>query len=251
VLEFASYVSSLNSFKRSPSNPKTDCSRCWTTHGLVFLSWMTTRYGNNYHVKANKMQTSYFTGIAMQGMEEEMAVLQRIMSSDSMTADRIRLIDKAYLAKADALELLHSQLGHLPYSHIEMMIRQGIIKGITLDRKTLKALKQERCWVCMRAKGTDAPHNGHIPTASNAWVNFQTALTAMFDQASLCSNNYMMVIIDTKKKYVWDYYHKTKDEAYDTMCKWPEHEIRLHRGRESSNFEITLFSDRGKLTLRR
>ena len=80
----------------------------------------------------------------MQRMKEEMVVLQRVMGSDWMTAARIRLINKADLAKTDALELLHSQLGHLPYHRIEMMIRQGIIKGITLDRKALKALKRER-----------------------------------------------------------------------------------------------------------
>ena len=59
----------------------------------------------------------------------------------------------------------------------------------------------------MRSKKTDA---GHIPVASSAWVNFQTDITAMFDQASLYGNNYMMVIIDTKSKYVWNINSKLK-----------------------------------------
>ena len=112
------------------------------------------------------------------------------------------------------------------------MIAKGIIKGMTLDNKTLKALKREKCHVCMRSKNTDAAHNGHIPVGSTAWVNFQTDITAMFDQASLYGNKYMMVIIDTKSKYVWDYYIKTKDQVYEKICEWLEKEVGLHRGRE-------------------
>ena len=39
----------------------------------------------------------------------------------------------------------------------------------------------------------------------------------MFDQASLYGNKYMMVIIDTKRKYVWDYFIKTKDQVYEKI----------------------------------
>ena len=199
-----------------------------------------------YYVKASRLRANYFAGIAIQGMEEEIAVLMEEKGASWVTNEKIGLIHKAYLAKADAMELLHSQLGHMPYPRIERMIRRGIIKGVTLDKKTLKALQRERCHVCMRSKKTDAAHNGHIPVASSAWVNFQTDITAMFDQASLYGNNYMMVIIDTKSKYVWDYYLKTKDEAFDKICEWLEKEVGLHRGRESANYEITLFSDQGE-----
>ena len=40
-------LTSFNSSMRSTSNPKTDCSRCRTTHGSVFSIWMTMSYGNN------------------------------------------------------------------------------------------------------------------------------------------------------------------------------------------------------------
>ena len=65
---------------------------------------------------------------------------------------------------------------------------------------------------------------------STAWVNFQTEITAIFDQASLYVNNYMMVIIDTKSKYVY-YFIKTKDQVYEKICEWFEKEVGLHRGR--------------------
>ena len=139
----------------------------------------------------------------------------------------------------------------MPHSRIEMMIGKGIIKGMTLDNKNDKALKREKCHVCMRSKNTDAAHNGHIPVGSTAWVNFQTDITAMFDQDSLYGNMSMMVIIDTKSKYVWDYFIKTKDQVYEKICEWLEKEVGLHRGRKSANYEITLFSDQGRRLRRR
>ena len=54
--------------------------------------------------------------------------------------------------------------------------------------------------MCMRSKKTDAAHNGHVPGASSTWVNFQTDITAMFDQASLYGNNHMLVIIDFTRR---------------------------------------------------
>jgi len=97
-----------------------------------------------YYVKASRLRANYFAGIAMQGMEEEIAMLMKEKGASWVTDERIGLIHKAYLAKADAMELLHSQLGHMPYPRIERMIRGGIIKGVTLDKKTLKALQRER-----------------------------------------------------------------------------------------------------------
>jgi GAG-pre-integrase domain len=74
-------------------------------------------------------------------MEEEIAMLIKEKGAS--------WVHKAYLAKADAMELLHSQLGHMLYPRIERMVRRGIIKGVTLDKKTLKALQRERCHVCI------------------------------------------------------------------------------------------------------
>ena len=83
-------------------------------------------------------------------------MLAKVIRLNWLTEERLGHIHQAYLAKADALELLHSQLGHLPYSRIEVMIGKGVIKGMTLDNKTLQALKREKCHACMRSKNTDA-----------------------------------------------------------------------------------------------
>ena len=77
-------------------------------------------------------------------------------------------------------------------------------------------------------------------------VNFSTDLSAAFDRPSLYGNFYQMVIIDNKSKYVWDYYLKSKDQAFDKIKEWLENEIGLLRGRDNSNYEIVLFSDNPK-----
>ena len=79
-------------------------------------------------------------------------MLMKKKGASWVTDEKIGLIHKAYLAKADAMELLHSQLGHMPYPRIERMIRRCIIKGVTLDKKTLKALQREREVSCVYEK---------------------------------------------------------------------------------------------------
>ena len=177
----ASYVTGFNSSKKSHLSTRIDSSKSRTSNEEEVLL-------EQYQMKASKVRANYFVGVAIQGMEKEVAMLAKVMGSDWLTDERLGLIHQAYLAKADALELLHSQPGHMPYSRIEIMIAKGIIKGMSLDNKTIEALKREKCHVCMRSKNTDAAHNRHIPVGSNAWVNFETDITAMFDQASLYGN---------------------------------------------------------------
>ena len=62
-------------------------------------------------------------------------MLAQVLRSDWLTDERLGLIHQAYLAKADALELSHSQLEHMPYSRIEVMLGKGVIKVMTLDDK--------------------------------------------------------------------------------------------------------------------
>ena len=61
----------------------------------------------------------------------------------------------------------------------------------------------------------------------------------------------MMVIINKNSKYMWDYFMKTKDQVYEKICEWLEKEVGIHRGRDSANYEITLFSDQGRRLRRR
>jgi hypothetical protein len=96
-----------------------------------------------YYAKTSRLRANNFAGIAIQGTEEEIAMLIKKKAAIWVTDQKIRLIHKAFLAKADAMELLHSQLGHMPYQRIKRMIRRGINKEMSLSKKTLKALQRE------------------------------------------------------------------------------------------------------------
>jgi hypothetical protein len=180
--------------------------------------------------KSMAMRSEYIRGVTSEAMLEQVRVLTEENGEAWMTEERQDGIVGAYLARADALELLHIRLGHMPYQRIERMIRRQIIKGYKLDSKTLKALLRERCDVCIRSKKVDAPHKGQLPLPKTPLVNFSTDLSAAFDRPSLYGNIYQMVIIDNKSKYVWDYYLKSKDQAFDKIKEWLENEIGLLRG---------------------
>ena len=50
-------------------------------------------------MKASKMRANYVVRDAIQGMEEEVAMLASVMGSDWLTEERLGLIHMAYLAK--------------------------------------------------------------------------------------------------------------------------------------------------------
>ena len=93
---------------------------------------------------------------------------------------------------------------------------------------------------------TDSAHTGSLPVPDEAWRWFSTDLSAKFNTMSIHGNYYQMAIIDVKTKYVWDYCLETKDQAFEKIQEWLECEIKLLRGRDSSGFEVVLFSDMGE-----
>jgi GAG-pre-integrase domain len=114
-------------------------------------------------------------------MLEQVRMLTEENGESWMTEERQDGIVGAYLARADALELLHIRLGHMPYQRIERMIRRQIIKEYKLDSKTLKAVLRERCDVCICSKKVDALHKSQLPLPKTAWVSFSTDLSAVID----------------------------------------------------------------------
>ena len=77
-------------------------------------------------------------------------------------------------------------------------------------------------------------------------ASYITDLSAKFAHPSIYGNIYQIAIIDTKTKYVWDYYLKTKNQCFECIQEWLEGEVQTMRGRTKGDFEITLFSDLGE-----
>jgi transposase InsO family protein len=99
--------------------------------------------------------------------------------------------------------------------------------------------------VCIRAKATDSNHTGKLCVPDDTWEQFSVDLSAKFEKRSIHGNCYQMAIIDVKSKYIWDFYLKTKDQVYPKLKEWLETETAAHLGRNPSEFEIVLFSDKG------
>ena len=78
--------------------------------------------------------------------------LKTHLGTHSLTDKRREECVQTYVAKAEALEILHMQLGHLPYQRIERLIQKGVIEGFKIDKQLVDALVKERCDICMRSK---------------------------------------------------------------------------------------------------
>ena len=57
-------------------------------------------------MKASKVRANYVVRVAIQGIEEEIAMLANVMGSDWLTDERLGLIYQAYLAKVMGLDRL-------------------------------------------------------------------------------------------------------------------------------------------------
>ena len=74
--------------------------------------------------KSVAMRSEYIRGVTSDAMLEQVCLLTEANGEAWMTEERQNGIVGAYLARADALELLHIRLGHMPYQRIERMIRR-------------------------------------------------------------------------------------------------------------------------------
>jgi GAG-pre-integrase domain len=124
------------------------------------------------------MRSEYIRRVTSDAMLEQARLLTERNGEAWMTEEWKDCIVGSHFAGADALELLHIRLGHMPYQRIKRMKRRQIIKGYKLDSKTLKALLREKCDVCICSKKADASHKGQLPLPMTAWVNFSTDLSA-------------------------------------------------------------------------
>jgi hypothetical protein len=101
-----------------------------------------------------------------------------------MTKEYREVLQSVYITKTEALELLHEQLGHLPYHRIERLLQLGVISGPKLDKQLLKQLIRQKCDVCIRAKATDSKHTGKLRIPDNTWERFSMDLSVKFEKSS-------------------------------------------------------------------
>ena len=139
-------------------------------------------------------------GVTKEAMVGNLESLKAHLGRHWLTDERRDECVDTYVAKAEALEILHMQLVHLPYQRIERLIQKEVIEGFKIDKQLVDALVKERCDICQR----DASHGGKLPLPTEAWRRISTNSSAKFIHPSIYGNIYQMANIDTKTKYVWD-----------------------------------------------
>ena len=120
----------------------------------------------------------------------QLEVAKREMPPEKITEEYRNVLQQVYITKAEALELLHVQLGHLPYQRIECLLQLGVISGPKLDKQLLQQLIREKCDVCIRAKATDSAHTGSLPMPDSPWERFALDISSKFETMSIHGNLY-------------------------------------------------------------
>ena len=63
----------------------------------------------------NEQRTNYIEGVTEEGLIGNLESLKYHLGRNWLTDERREEVYQTYVAKAQALEILHMQLGHLPY----------------------------------------------------------------------------------------------------------------------------------------
>ena len=86
------------------------------------------------------MKKAYIESVVHEVYCAEIEKVKREMSKGKCTEAFANALQEVYITKVKALELLHIQLGHMPYQRIERMLQFGVLTGVNLDKKLLHQL---------------------------------------------------------------------------------------------------------------
>jgi hypothetical protein len=79
----------------------------------------------------------YISSLVHKVYVAQLEVAKRGLPTDDMTREYREALQSVYITETEALELLHVQLGHLPYHRIERLLQLGVISGPKLDKQLL------------------------------------------------------------------------------------------------------------------
>ena len=87
------------------------------------MSWFGVRHTPEtvamHTQELNEQRTNYIEGVTEEGLIGNLETLKYHLGRNWLTDERREEVYQTYVAKAQALEILHMQLGHLPYQRIE------------------------------------------------------------------------------------------------------------------------------------
>jgi hypothetical protein len=140
---------------------------------------------------------AYMECVVNDCLQAQLKLLQQDNGGAELDEEIKAAVAKAYRTKMKALELLHYQLGHLPYKRIERLIRPGVIPGYVVDKKLLRKVQGKTCKVRIESKLPGPSHKRHLPVWDSPWRRLAMDLSARFHSVSYHGNYYQMAIIET------------------------------------------------------
>ena len=158
----------------------------------------------------------------------ELSTREKVIFTGTKKSDRLYHLDTpAHKESAHStteptseLEKLHQRLGHLNYNSVKALVRHGMATGIKLSKKDLKS-KPPFCGPCCKGKMTRASFpistSGRHPEIlglvhSDLWGHAPTR--------SLDGSRYIIHFTDDNSRWVWVYFLKHKNEAFDAFKEW-------------------------------
>ena len=81
----------------------------------------------------NEQRTNYIEGVTEEELIGNLESLKYHPGRNRLTDKRREEVHQTYVAKALAFEILHMQLGHLPYPRIVRLIQKEVIEGFKIS----------------------------------------------------------------------------------------------------------------------
>ncbi|GJU12028.1 zinc finger, CCHC-type containing protein [Tanacetum coccineum] len=141
--------------------------------------------------------------------------------------------------------LWHARLGHLNFDSIKQMTQKKLVEGIPSISH-----KNQVCNACLLGKHSRAPFPNQTNTKSLEPLNLIFGdLCGPISPATESGKKYMFLLVDDCTRYMWVYFLKSKDEAFETFKEFKlkvENEVgkklrsfRTDRGGEFTSREFT------------
>ncbi|GJW20080.1 ribonuclease H-like domain, reverse transcriptase, RNA-dependent DNA polymerase [Tanacetum coccineum] len=143
--------------------------------------------------------------------------------------------------------LWHARLGHLNFESLKSMAQRDLVHGIPTIKHTTQV-----CDVCLIGKHSRAPFPKKAKARSTSPLDLVYGdLCGPITPPTPSGKKYIFLLVDDYSRYMWVYFLKSKDQAFDTFKEYKksiENELRTtlkmlrtDRGGEFTSNEFTQY----------
>ncbi|GKB79400.1 zinc finger, CCHC-type containing protein [Tanacetum coccineum] len=143
--------------------------------------------------------------------------------------------------------LWHARLGHLNFESLRSMAQRDLVHGIPTIKHTTQV-----CDVCLIGKHSRAPFPKKAKARSTSPLDLVYGdLCGPITPPTPSGKKYIFLLVDDYSRYMWAYFLKSKDQAFDTFKEYKkstENELRTtlkmlrtDRGGEFTSNEFTQY----------